>query len=116
MKIKSLPIIIILILILPACGSWQKTSTITYISVGEVLKSIGSSAKSMCKNGTLSTAECEDIGDQYDLARENYLIAGDMLSDAIELEMAIDEKEYNIIMSVVSSILNHINLVIERNR
>ncbi len=106
----------ILLCVIIGCGSWEKTSAITYKSIGIALENTRIAAKDLCDTGVLNTEECENLKTQYNVARENYRMLGDLLVSAIELETAINEKEYDALIQTVSSILNGINLVIERNR
>lgn len=113
---KKLIGLALIMLFISSCGSWQKTSALTYKSLGIALESTRIAARDLCDTGVLSAEECGNLKTQYNVARENYRIAGSMIINAIELETAIDEKEYDTLITVVSNILNSINLVIERNK
>ncbi len=105
----------ILVLVLSAC-QWEKKSVIAYETIAVVFETTRKATKDLCDTSVLSAAECEVIKNQYNLARINYLEAGNILASAIELEIALNQKEYDKLINSAVIILDSINLIIERNR
>jgi hypothetical protein len=72
---------------LSACEKWQ-VATVSYESVGEVLNTIMDEAQSLCNRGELDEDVCKRIREDYNIARDIYIEAGDVLVDAMKLEDA----------------------------
>ncbi len=113
-----LPIVLVFVMfIMSACvfTNWQVKSVTGHEALGIMLEATGVAAEDLCNSGVLSVEECGNLDMQYRIARDNYRIASDMLVNVIDLEDGINRKQYDNIIMTVSSILEHINIIMERN-
>ena len=94
-KILIISLIVILSFSLISCATWKSNITTGYEATGMTLKEIHDTAKAMCAAGTLSAADCAQVKDIYDKARDAYITAGDALIVAINTEDAVT-KENNL--------------------
>lgn len=90
-KIMALFLFVALISMLGAgCALWKEKATVTYEGVGNIFTETYTGAKQLCDNGTLNAADCAKIKDTYNKARQAYVVAGDTLIAAMNLEASVN--------------------------
>lgn len=90
---KELRLILCFIL-LSGCVSWQKTTLVSYQTLGETLISVRTLLETKCNNGEISADKCEEIKTSYNKAVSLYKEAGEIAFNAIDFEDKIKEKRY----------------------
>jgi hypothetical protein len=82
-----------LIFSLAACGSWQKTTVISYDVASMTLRTTKDTAVIMCDTGKLNLPVCTQLKSVYAQARVSFILAGDILAMAIKTDDALKAKE-----------------------
>lgn len=92
-KVFALFITTTLLFSLAACGSWQKTTVVSY-DVGSItLKVAKDTSKLMCDNGQLNSVQCERLKNYYNKARISFIVAGDILKLIVQTDDSMKDKE-----------------------
>ncbi len=89
MNRKIVVLAMVLILTLGACALWKEKATVTYEGVGNILTTTYTNVKQLCDSGTLKAEDCLKIKEMYNKTRSAYIVAGDTLIAAMNLEASI---------------------------
>lgn len=84
----------VFVVVLVGCGSWQKTTLISYQAIGETLISVKTVLKAQCDSGELPADKCAEIQNAYNKAITIYEEAGTMAISAVDLEDKAKQKRY----------------------
>ena len=85
-QVLGLLTVLIMITIVACASLWKEKTTATYESIGNVLASIQQGAKSTCDQGLIKPDDCVKLRDSYNKARQVYIVAGDTLIEAMNIE------------------------------
>lgn len=104
----------LLLLMVIGCANWEKTSAVSYRSIGVGLEQTGRIAKNLMADGTITIEDGLRLQSQYKLARESYILAGDILKDSIEVGSLANAKDYDNLIQSVNRILNNMNIILDK--
>ncbi len=100
------------IMVLSACGSWQKTGVTTYASLQVVHEQLGKTINRLYADGTITVAEYEKIEIEYDKAAFALYQAGSVWNDMIDAGSLSRQKEYEALILKVENLMNSINEIV----
>jgi len=106
-------LIAIAVIFIVGCGTWQKTTTLTYESMGAALITFEAESQRLCADGTFTPEKCEQIKIAYNNAIDMYWRLGSIAIKAID---SGDMKEYKKTRNSAAEILIELETLIREGK
>jgi hypothetical protein len=104
-------LVLVTFLCLSGCGSWQKTSLVTFETLGIIKDNAGDLMQAKCREPETTEAECDKMRIAYNKATISYVLISKSAPKLIE---ANDRREYMRMRDEFIELLNIVQTMIGR--